>query len=234
MEKTLALLSEPGYLHFDRRLWKDILKGNFQREGWWSGRFYFVCGLSGCKRSPGSPRKFSCGGLGSETMQTGGRRSKGMQVEGVRTKVSAPGQEVLKGRRREAWAGRQPGRLPAHFPGRAFPAPDARQPGHYLGGKPANQIGQQTRDLCGVGTARVSLTVYPAVFFKTEISAGNHSCELLALAARPLRAEESRGGLLKGALLCIGLEVAKGMCPSRAWGQVGRAALGRHQITLST
>ena len=84
-----------------------------------------------------------------------------------------------------------------------------------------------------MGTARVSLTVYPAVFFKTEISAGNHSCELLALATRPLRAEESGGGLLKGALLCIGLEVAKGMRPSRAWGQVGRAALGRLQITLS-
>lgn len=116
MEKTLALLSEPGYLHFDRRLWQDTLKGNFQREGWWSGRFYFVCGLSGCKRSPGSPRKFSCGGLGSETKQTGGRRRKGVQVEAVRTKVSALGQEVLKGRRREAWAGRQPGRLPGPLP----------------------------------------------------------------------------------------------------------------------
>lgn len=39
-----------------------------------------------------------------------------------------------------------------------------------FGGKPANQIGQQTGDLCGVGTARVSLSVYPAVFLKTEIS----------------------------------------------------------------
>jgi hypothetical protein len=44
-----------------------------------------------------------------------------------------------------------------------------RQQGHYLG-EPANQIGQQAGDLCGVGTARVSVAVYPAVFFKTEIS----------------------------------------------------------------
>lgn len=45
-----------------------------------------------------------------------------------------------------------------------------KQQCHYLG-RPANQIGQQTGNLCGVGTAPVSLTVYPAVFLKTEISA---------------------------------------------------------------
>lgn len=57
------------------------------------------------------------GGLWSETKQTrGGRRRKGAKVEGVRTKVSAPGQEVLKERRREAWAGRQPRRLPGPRP----------------------------------------------------------------------------------------------------------------------
>lgn len=37
-------------------------------------------------------------------------------------------------------------------------------------GETAKQIGQQARDLCGVGTAPLSLTVYPAVYFKTEIS----------------------------------------------------------------
>lgn len=37
-------------------------------------------------------------------------------------------------------------------------------------GETAKQIGQQARDLCGVGTAPLSLTVYLAVYFKTEIS----------------------------------------------------------------
>lgn len=101
---------------------------------------------------------------------------KGIKVERVRTKVSAPGQEVLKERRREAtsagWAGRQPGRLlVTHFSGRTFATLACKAAVPLFGGKPANQIGQQTGDLCGVGTARVSLTVYPAVFFKTEISA---------------------------------------------------------------
>lgn len=71
----------------------------------------------------------------------------------------------------QAWAWSQPGRLPAaHLSGPPFSSPLlSRQQCHYLG-KPANQIGQQTGDLCGVGTAQVSLAVYPAVFFKTEIS----------------------------------------------------------------
>lgn len=34
----------------------------------------FGCGLSGCRRSPGSPRKVSHGGLLSETKQKGGVR----------------------------------------------------------------------------------------------------------------------------------------------------------------
>lgn len=45
----------------------------------------------------------------------------------------------------------------------------SRQQSHYEG-ETVKQIGQQARDLCGVGTAPVSLTVYPAVFFKPEIS----------------------------------------------------------------
>ena len=61
----------------------------------------------------------------------------------------------------------------AHFPGCTFPALayEAAVPLFFWWGGPANQIGQQTGDLCGVGRARISLTVYPAVFFKTEISA---------------------------------------------------------------
>ena len=40
---------------------------------------------------------------------------------------------------------------------------------HYVG-ETAKQIGQQAHDLCGVGTAPLSLTVYPAVYFRAEIS----------------------------------------------------------------
>ena len=98
-------------------------------------------------------------------------------MEGVRTKVSAPGQEVLKERRREAsvlgWAPALETPEPPTSPGCTFPALayEAAVPLFFWWGGPANQIGQQTGDLCGVGRARISLTVYPAVFFKTEISA---------------------------------------------------------------
>lgn len=72
-----------------------------------------------------------------------------MEVEGVRTKVSALGQEVLKGRRREARAGRQPETPGPTSLGAPFQLPDARQPGHYLGKRPANQIGQAGFMWCG-------------------------------------------------------------------------------------
>lgn len=65
-----------------------------------------------------------------------------------------------------AWETPGPG-----FPGHTFAALARQAAVPFFGGKPANQIGQQTGDLCGVGTAQVSRTVYPAVFFKTEISA---------------------------------------------------------------
>lgn len=68
---------------------------------------------------------------------------------------------------RGAWAGSQPGvfaRLPCSSSSAL--AWEAVAP---FSGEPAKQIGQQTGDLCGVETARVSLTVYPAVFLKTEI-----------------------------------------------------------------
>lgn len=95
-----------------------------------------------------------------------------------------------------------------------------------FGGKPANQIGQQTGDLCGVGTARVSLSVYPAVFLKTEISTRVTTAVSYWLWLQGLGAGVG-GCLLYSALLCIGLEVAKGGFPSPATVQVERVALGR-------
>lgn len=78
-----------------------------------------------------------------------------------------------------------------------------------FGGKPANQIGQQTGDLCGVGTARVSLTVYPAVFFKTEISARVTTAVSYWLWLRGLCAWGGGGGPLRSALLCMGWKLLK-------------------------
>ena len=43
--------------------------------------------------------------------------------EGSEDKGECPGQEVLKERRREAWAGRQPGRLPGPLPRAHFSSP---------------------------------------------------------------------------------------------------------------
>lgn len=121
-------------------------------------------------------------------------------------------------------AGHQPGRLLApHFPGCPFAALACKAAVPLFGGKPANQIGQQTGDLCGVGTARVSLTVYPAVFFKTEISARVTTAVNYWLWLQGL----GGGGLLHSALLCISLEAAERMCPSPARVQVERVALDR-------
>lgn len=79
------------------------------------------------------------------------------------------GREALKEERGTTGLSRSLGYWPLPSLGLPFQPFLSRQQSHYVG-ETVKQIGQQARDLCGVGTAPVSLTVYPAVFFRPEIS----------------------------------------------------------------
>lgn len=133
MEKALALPSEPGYLHFDRRFWKETLKGAFQGRCGSQGGLPLAVGFLVAGGTQGPPGSSPWRPLERDKAEGGG----GVQVERVRTKVSAPGQEALKERRGEApsaWQGASLEDSVRHFRGCTFPAPALKAAVPLFGG----------------------------------------------------------------------------------------------------